>query len=203
MMEQILSMIGLAKKAGKVAIGEEPVGAEARAKHARVLLVARDAGASSVRRAFSFASAGACLCLTVPWDKEQLGRALGRTSCAMAAVTDIGFAEAIVKKLAALDPQHYSGAAGQLEVKAKRAAQRRQEKLQHEKNVQQGKKKKKETVQPPAAAAEEKKCGDRSTGRPHSAHRRPAGKRRPRTEAPRFAGSRPVKKGKGSVKKKK
>lgn len=203
MMEHILSMMGLAKKAGKVAIGEEPVGAEARAKHARVILVAQDAGASSVRRAFSFAESGACLCLTVPADKDQMGRALGRTSCAMAAITDIGFAEAIVKKLAALDPERYSGAAGQLEVKAKRAAQRRQEKLQHEKNVHSGKKKKKEAEAAPAAAAEEKKTGEKSPARPSSNRRRPVGKRRPHTEAPRFAGSRPVKKGKGSVKKKK
>ena len=37
MTEHILSMIGLAKKAGQVAIGEEPVGAAARAKDARVI----------------------------------------------------------------------------------------------------------------------------------------------------------------------
>ena len=42
-MEHILSMIGLAKKAGRVEIGEEPVGSAARSKHARVILVASDA----------------------------------------------------------------------------------------------------------------------------------------------------------------
>ena len=127
MTEHILSMIGLAKKAGQVAIGEEPVGSAARAKDARVILVAQDAAAGSVRRAMSFGQTGACLCLTVPFDKDQLGRALGRTSCAMAAITDIGFAEAIVKKLAALDPERYAPAAQRLEVKALRAAQRRAE----------------------------------------------------------------------------
>lgn len=49
-MEHILSMIGLAKKAGRVEIGEEPVGSAARSRHARVILVASDAAASSVRR---------------------------------------------------------------------------------------------------------------------------------------------------------
>ena len=78
MTEHILSMIGLAKKAGQVAIGEEPVGAAARAKDARVILVAQDAAAGSVRRAMSFGQTGACLCLTVPFDKDRLGRALGR-----------------------------------------------------------------------------------------------------------------------------
>ena len=33
-------------------------------------------------------------------DKDALGRAVGRSSCAMLAVTDIGFAEAIARKLA-------------------------------------------------------------------------------------------------------
>ena len=47
MTEHILSMIGLAKKAGQVAIGEEPVGAAARAKDARVILVAQDAAAGA------------------------------------------------------------------------------------------------------------------------------------------------------------
>ena len=114
-------MIGLAKKAGRVEIGEEPVGSAARSKHARVILVASDAAAGSVRRAYAFAQTGACLCLTIPADKDALGRALGRSSCAMAAVTDVGFADAIVKKLAAMDPEHYEQASQRLQIKARRA----------------------------------------------------------------------------------
>lgn len=204
-MERILSMIGLAKKAGFVEIGEEPVGSAARAKHARVILVAGDAAASSVRRAYSFAQSGSCLCLTIDATKDQLGSALGRTSVAMAAVTDIGFAEALVKKLAAMDESRYGAAAEQLSVKAKRAAERKAEKLQHEKNVQQGKKRKKEptekVVAEPAAAPKtpevRKSDKPRSTGKSGG-----RGKPAPKTETNRFANSRPVKKGKGSFKKK-
>ena len=64
------------QKAGRVEIGEEPVGSAARSKHARVILVASDAAAGSVRRAYAFAQTGACLCLTIPADKDALGRAL-------------------------------------------------------------------------------------------------------------------------------
>lgn len=202
MTEHILSMIGLAKKAGQVEIGEEPVGSAARAKDARVILVAKDAAAGSVRRAMSFGQTGACLCLTVPFDKDQLGRALGRTSCAMAAITDIGFAEAIVKKLAALDPERYAPAAQRLEVKALRAAQRRAEQAQrraeqaqHEKNLRRGKKKAAPVQAAPAPQAPQKP--EKSARRP----RRPG--QRPQGEQPRFAGSRPVHKGKGSPKKSK
>jgi ribosomal protein L7Ae-like RNA K-turn-binding protein len=139
-MEKILSMIGLAKKAGRAEIGEEPVGAAARAKKARVILLASDAAPSSRRRAASFAEAGSTLLLTVPADKDQLGHVLGRTSVAMAAITDIGFAEAIVKKLAELDSETYSAAAEQLAVKARRAMERRQEQARHEKKLRRGKK---------------------------------------------------------------
>lgn len=167
-------MIGLAKKAGRVEIGEEPVGSAARSKHARVILVASDAAAGSVRRAYAFAQTGACLCLTIPADKDALGRALGRSSCAMAAVTDVGFADAIVKKLAVMDPEHY-------------------EQARHEKNLRRGKKRTappeppQPVQEPPREAAKEKP-------------RRPArpGRRRPAAPQQRFAGSRPVKKGKGS-----
>ena len=90
------------------------------------------------RRAFSFAQAGACLCLTIPADKDSLGSALGRSSVAMCAVTDIGFAEALVKKLAAKD-EKFVPAAEALAVKAKRALERKREQARHEKNVRSGK----------------------------------------------------------------
>ena len=202
-MERILSMIGLAKKAGLVEIGEEPVGSAARAKHARVILVAGDASASSVRRAYSFAQSGSCLCLTVDATKDQLGSALGRTSVAMVAVTDIGFAESIVKKLSAMDESRYGAAAEQLSVKAKRAAERKAEKLQHEKNVQQGKVRKKTTTAQAKTSAAEPAAAPTTTAAKKTVKPRSTGKTAARKqEADRFAGSRPVKKGKGSFKKK-
>lgn len=191
MTDQVLSMLGLAKKAGRVETGEEPVGAAARARKARVILVARDAGPSSQRRAFSFAQTGACLCLTIPADKDALGRALGRTSVAMCAVTEIGFAGAIVKKLAAIDGEKYGTAAAQLDVKAQRAMERRAEQLRHEKNLRQGKHRI-HSDKPP----ENGKPG-RGGGRGDGTRRKTA--RRPEN---RFAGSLPVKRGKGSVRKK-
>ena len=144
-------MLGLAHKAGRVEIGEEPVGSAARAKKARIILVASDAATGSVRRAMSFANTGSCLCLVIPATKNELGRALGRTSCAMAAVTDIGFADAVAKKLAALEPKKYESAAERMAVKAQRARERRQEQLNHEKNLRMGKKK-----APKSAPPEEK-----------------------------------------------
>ena len=195
MTDNILSMLGLAHKAGKVEIGEEPVGSAARAKKARVIFVAKDAAPSTVRRAKSFAETGSCILLPIGAEKDDMGRVLGRTSCAMCAVTEIGFACAIVKKLAAIEPEKYLSAADALEVKAKRAAERKREQEQHEKNLKTGKKRIKAVS---AAQKEEKKEVSQKP-----AVKRPARRavRKKETEPKsRFAGSLPVKKGKGSKK---
>lgn len=139
-MDKILSLIGLAKKAGRVEAGEEPVGAAARARDARLILLAQDAADNTVRRAGHFADAGQCLLARIPASKDELGRAVGRTSCAMLAITDIGFAEAIAKKLAALDAERYGELAEKLAVKARRAAERKAEQKRHDKNIRTGKK---------------------------------------------------------------
>ena len=139
-MEGILSLLGLAKKAGRLETGEEPVGGAARAHTARLILLASDAAENTARRAKHFADAGACLCVRIPADKDAIGRAVGRTSCAMLAVTDIGLAEAVAKKLAALDAERYGATAEKLSVKAARAAERKNERARHEKNVRAGKK---------------------------------------------------------------
>lgn len=140
-MDNILHMVGLALKAGRLEVGEEPVGAACRARDCRLILVARDAADNSFRRVKHFADAGQCLWVSVPYTKEELGEAVGRTACAMAAVTDIGFAEAIGQKLAAVDPEKYSLTAEKLHVKAERVAQRRKEQQAHERNLRRGGKK--------------------------------------------------------------
>lgn len=205
MMEQILSTLGLALRAGSVAVGEEPVGSAARAKHARLILVASDAAPGSVRRAFAFAQTGACLCLVIPAEKAALGRALGRTSCAMCAVTDIGFAGALGKKLAALDPAHFAEASERLEIKAQRAAQRREEQQRHEKNVREGRRRKAPPPKKPDAPPprEPKRAARPKTGvsggKAPGARPQRGGRSHPGAKpAQRWAGSRPVKKGKGS-----
>lgn len=143
-MDNILHMIGLALRAGRLEVGEEPVGAACRARDCRLILVARDAADNSFRRVRHFADAGQCLWVSVPYTKEELGEAVGRTACAMAAVTDIGFAEAIGQKLAAVDPEKYSLTAEKLHVKAERATQRRKEQQAHERNLRRGGKKHRE-----------------------------------------------------------
>ena len=136
--DPILHLLGLARKAGKLEVGEEPVGACCRARHARLVLVAADAAANTRRRCAHFGEAGSVLWLEVPFTKEELGFTLGRSSCAMLALTDAGFAASVVNKLALRDPECYGDAAQQLQAKAQRVLERQKEKRQHEKNLRQG-----------------------------------------------------------------
>lgn len=140
-MDNILNLIGLAKKAGRLEIGEESVGAAARSRQAKLLLVAADAAGNTVRRAGHFAEAGNVAWLQLPYDKAQLGMAVGRASCAMLALTDAGFAAALTKKLAATAPETYGETAQALDVKAAKVLKRQREQRQHEKNLARGKSK--------------------------------------------------------------
>ena len=209
--KNILSLLGLALRGGRLVMGEEPVEAVARARDARVLLLASDAAAGTRRRVEHFAVAGQCLWLRVPFTKAELGRQFGRASVAVAAVTDVGLASAVVSKLAALDPQTYGDAAERLDLKAKRAAERRAERQAQEKNLRAGKRKVKKAAPPeepaaPKAAAPARKpwmaarpaTGDAARRRKS----RPSKESRPKPRTDPYAHSRPVKKGKGSFRKK-
>lgn len=127
-MDSIVSLLGLALKAGRLSVGEESVGAACRTKKASVLLLASDAADNTIRRALHFSEAGKVLCLTLPMEKQALGRSLGRTSCAMLAVTEIGLAATLAEKLARLDPDTYGAARDTLSKRAQRARRRRKKK---------------------------------------------------------------------------
>ena len=135
-MDNVLHLLGIARKAGRLEVGEEPVGASARARQAKLILVAADAAENSARRAAHFAQGGRVVCLTCPYSKGELGAAVGRSACAMLALTDAGLAGALVEKLAARDPVRYGSAAAELSEQARRALQRQRERRAHEKKLQ-------------------------------------------------------------------
>ena len=121
-----LRMTGMALRAGRLEVGDEASGDACQYKRCRLLLLTSDAGEGAQRRASYFAEEGQCLLAELPCSKEELGAALGRKSCAMAAVTDLGLAQAIVQKLAQEEPEKYGEMAERLRLKAQRAAQRRE-----------------------------------------------------------------------------
>ena len=134
-MDSALRLLGIARKAGRVEVGEEPAGAACRARQARLLLVAADAADNSVRRAAHFAEAGKVPWLRAPWDKGTMGGTVGRSACAMLALTDAGLAAALAEKLAQADPEA-AAVAEELSGRAARALQRQKEQRAHEKKLE-------------------------------------------------------------------
>ena len=133
-----LNYLGLARRGGLAELGEEPVGAAARAQKARLVLVAQDAGDHTWRRAKSFVAGTNQLCLKVPYTKAELGMAIGRTSLAIAAFTDPAMALAFVKALP--QPEKYSEELASLEERTRRVQQRQKEAKAHQRNKQTGRK---------------------------------------------------------------
>lgn len=138
-MDNALHLIGIARKAGRIEVGEEPVGASARGRQARLIVLATDAAGNTVRRAGHFAEAGSTPLVQSPYTKAELGLAAGRSSCAMLAFTDPGLAASFMDKLAALNGERYGETAAALSAKAEKVLLRQKEQRRHEKNLQRGK----------------------------------------------------------------
>lgn len=136
--DKSLGLLAISRKGGNLALGEEAVGAAARAGRARLVLLAGDAGPHTVRRAKSFVAGTSQPLLTLVYDKDTLGDALGITSCAVAAITDVRLAQAFVKTLG--EQEKYADLLQELDVRVKRVEKRRAEEKAHRYNVRHGKK---------------------------------------------------------------
>ena len=135
-MDKACNYLSLARKAGRIELGEEPAGAAARAQKARLLVVASDATDHTWRRAKSFAAGQDLPCIRLPYSKDELGQATGRQSLAIAAVTDPALALAFLQALE--NPEKYRDALESLSKRTKRVQSRQAEARAHEKNVKKG-----------------------------------------------------------------
>ena len=138
-MDKALNYLALARKGSLAELGEEPVGAMSRTGKAYLIVVASDASDHTWRRAKSFAAGTEQQCIRVKFTKEEMGFVVGRTSLAIAAITDPAMALALVNALG--EPEKYKAAAEVLTAKAEKLKKRRVESKAHQRNVRFGKKK--------------------------------------------------------------
>ena len=136
-MDKALNYVALARKAGRVELGEEPVGAAARAHHARLVIVASDASDHTWRRAKSFVAGTDQQCIRIPYSKDDLGQSIGRQELAIAAFTDPALALAFVKALP--QTEKYAAVLESLVSKSSRIQQRQKEAKAHQRNKRIGK----------------------------------------------------------------
>lgn len=98
MQDRVLSMLGLATKAGKIASGEFSVEKAVKSNKAYLVIVSADAS-DNTKKMFT----NMCTFYNVPIyfyaDKETLGNAIGKLTRASVAVLDEGFAKSLVKNL--------------------------------------------------------------------------------------------------------
>ena len=138
-MDKALNYLSLARKAGRAELGEEPVGAAARALHAHLIVVASDASDHTWRRAKSYVAGTDQQCIRLPYTKDEVGMAIGRTSLAIAAVTDPALALNLVQSL--MQPEKNASVMAVLAEKMEKQRKRQVEAKAHARNKRTGKKK--------------------------------------------------------------
>jgi ribosomal protein L7Ae-like RNA K-turn-binding protein len=94
-----LQLLGMAKKAGLLAIGTDAVGGAARSGKVRLVISASDASEGATRRARRNAENGKAAFATVPYTMAELGRMTGRGAPGTVAFLDAGLATAFLDAL--------------------------------------------------------------------------------------------------------
>ena len=93
--DRAIGLIGLMRRAGAIEIGEDNSGSAVSAGKAKLLLTAADASENALRHAERFTQGRRVITVPLHYTRDELGKALGIGGCSMAAVTDIGFANAL------------------------------------------------------------------------------------------------------------
>lgn len=123
-MHEILSLLGLSFRAGKLVSGDDAVADAVQTGTVRLIVLSADAGTNITKRAARHTEEKGVPVLRIQADAGELGWALGRKPTAICCLTDIGFAAAAAQKAAADDPQ-YAALAQQLQEKKQRIASRK------------------------------------------------------------------------------
>lgn len=139
MKEKALNLLGLMRKANAAMIGETDTGAAARAKTAKLVVLASDASDNAQSRAKGFVYERNIPLITLPFTKQEISEHVGKSGCSMAAICDLGFADAFMKLLKELDEESYADTAQAISEKLKSQKQRQREAKAHEKNKRTGK----------------------------------------------------------------
>ncbi len=143
-MSKALQLLGIARKSGNIELGEENAKALVKAGKARLLLLAADASDGVQKRAEGYVYGFRTIVVGLPFTKEELGGAVGRAQCAIAAVRDLGLAKALADALAAEYGERYAPVARTLEEKQIRQAARKAAKTGRQRATETGKRRKSE-----------------------------------------------------------
>ncbi|MGI5984326.1 MAG: hypothetical protein GXY01_08915 [Clostridiales bacterium] len=137
-MNRALNYIGIAKKAGAIAIGETNSGAAIRAGKGRILVLASDSSGNARRRAENFVYGTQTPMVVLPFSKEELSLVTGTNGFSMAVFTDVGLAAVFMAALAESEPS-FGETAEFMAKKNEKATLRKREAAAHDRNRKKGK----------------------------------------------------------------
>lgn len=120
--DRLLGLLGLARRAGKLEIGEALTAETVAAGKARAIFLAGDTGEATRRKVLRHGERVPVF--TVPHDKETLGASLGFPGCAVCCLTDVGMARAAADQLAPLSEANAAAAARVAEKEARIASRK-------------------------------------------------------------------------------
>ena len=101
-MDSVLSLLGLAQKAGKIASGEFATEKSIKSGRAYLVIVSGDASENikkKMRQMTEYYEVPLC----IYGQKEALGRCVGKSERSMLAILDQGFSKAVEKRLKTID----------------------------------------------------------------------------------------------------
>ena len=137
--DKALGLLSLARKAGRIEVGEAPVGMAVRAGKAKLVLMASDASDHTIRKTRNLVAGTDQPLQKVPYDKDTLGNTMGYSPISVCALTDPALALNFVRALA---PDAQNGElSALLQERADKARRRQIEQKAHRANVRRGKKK--------------------------------------------------------------
>ncbi len=125
MKEKALNLLGLMRKANVLRIGEEDTGSAVREHAAKLVLLASDASDNAKKRASGYMYGSKAPLIRLPFTKEEISEHVGKSGCSMAAVCDIGFADAFMKLLCDISPTEYEDAAQTIQRRAQISKKRK------------------------------------------------------------------------------
>ena len=179
--DPVLRMLGLARRAGKLAYGDELVREVCFGHKARCVFLAADAGASTAKKGAFYADKANVPCVQLPHGKTELGTSVGKSGCAIVAVTDIGLAASAVEKLAS-EHEEYAETAKLLSEKNARIQSRKGIKKHKEKPAEPEKRadaRPKPTAKRPYRKPDGEKRPFRKADGEKRPYRKPDGEKRP------------------------
>lgn len=128
MTDRVLGLIGIMRRASALVIGEDRVSEAVQQGRVKILMIPSDSSDRVRKYADRVAVNRRLQIIELPYQTEVFSAAAGVSNCRVAAVTDLGFAKAVVDMLARQNPGKYEPEAESINRRFEKRERRKREK---------------------------------------------------------------------------